>query len=341
MIQNLLTTSGAGKEDGIVMVGVPSMDDAAVIRVSDSSYMAIASDFVRGTGFYLAELGHMTTSDAAYYLVAANVSDIAAMGVRTNGITLVYRYHKDTEDEKFMSFFKGAVQACNDFDIKIVGGDTGSYSEDVFSATAFGLFEGNKALLRSGAKVGDDLYVSGTIGLPITAISYFVKAVELGFKVSDEYEKEMLSRWKRPSPRTDLGVALRKRDLATSCMDVSDGLRASIDQIGSLSDAAFELDESKLPIHQVTRDVAEFLESDPVNLAMSASVDFELLFTSPRRNRTAVAELSSELGLAVTRIGECVTGRDSYLNSHGHKSPLPGIPWRHQEGDYLSGILNQ
>src|ERR1051326_527723 len=165
-------------------IGVSEMDDAALIPISSFESLVIASDFIRGSEFYLFQLGHMNYFDVGYYLVIANISDIAAMGAEPRGLTTVVRYSKEMTDEQFRLVFAGIAAAANDNRVEIVGGDIGGYRSDVFAATAFGVIETSKALRRSGARPGDLLCVTGTIGLPISALIYFKETKGAGFSLS-------------------------------------------------------------------------------------------------------------------------------------------------------------
>src|SRR4029077_1694630 len=229
---------GKPERDGAstgVFLGVEAQDDAAVIRLTEDRYLVIASDFIRGTGFYLFELGYLNHYDLGYYLVVANLSDIAAMGARPMGLTTVIRYNPLMTDEQFTQVCCGIRDASRAYDVAVVGGDTGGYVSDVFAATAFGISNSGRVLLRSGAEIGDLVCISGTIGLPIAAIAYFKSAKLQGCSLSHELEHQLLQSWKKPSARVKEGILLAERRIAHACQDVSDGLKATVEQMSSLS----------------------------------------------------------------------------------------------------------
>jgi thiamine-monophosphate kinase len=326
---------------GAVLVGVDAQDDAAVVKLSNDVYLVISSDFIRGTQFYLFELGHLTHFDIGYYLVVANLSDIAAMGANPLGLTTVIRYSSAQTDKEFEQIFLGIRSASESYGVSVVGGDTGSYSADVFAATAFGVAEGGKVLSRSHARNGDLLCLTGLIGLPITAIAYFKKARQMGLTLSEEDESRLLNSWKRPVPRIREGLALCKYGIAHACQDVSDGLRLTIEQIAKLSGVSFSVYADRLPIHPITRTVATFLGVSVAQLAMSASVDFQLLFTIPPTARNLCESVFEKEGLEYFVIGETnVLGQNTFINADGSSEPLPGVGWNHQAGDLLEQVLS-
>jgi thiamine-monophosphate kinase len=331
-----------GGSSGNVLLGVEAQDDAAVIRLTEDRYLVIASDFIRGTGFYLFELGYLNHYDLGYYLVVANLSDIAAMGARPVGLTTVIRYNASMTDEQFAQLCHGIRDAALVYDVAVVGGDTGGYASDVLAATAFGISSSNRVLLRSGAKIGDLVCISGTIGLPIAAIAYFKSAKPQGCSLALGLEQQLLQSWKRPSARVKEGILLAERRLSQACQDVSDGLKATVEQMSSLSGVGFTINEADLPIPDVVKDVAAFLSVPVCQLALSASVDFALLFTIPRANKSACETSFSEEGLSCRVIGEINSvGENLLSDAEGKTVPLPGIGWNHQEGDLLAQVLKR
>ena len=325
-----------------VQIGVESIDDAALVKISETESLIIASDFIRGSGFYLFEMGYLNYYDIGYFLVVANISDIAAMGGRPFGLTTVFRYHERVTDEQFKDVFYGMRDAADTFGVEIVGGDIGSYVSDVFTATAFGLVKTKNALLRKNVQDGDLLCVTGVIGRPITALTYFKKVKPLGFKLSQEEEEKLLSSWRRPTPKVQEGILLSENSLAHACQDISDGLKATIDQLSSISGKTFSVYTERLPIDETTRKLSAYLGIDFVQVAVSASVDFELVFTISPDNEESCTKIFEEQGLQYTIIGEVNTLSKNLLIDHrGNKRELPGITWHQQSDDYLSQILNR
>lgn len=333
ILKRILAKALPPHQENTVLVGVDAQDDAAVVKLRDDLFLVISSDFVRGTQFYLFQLGYLNHFDVGYYLVVANISDIAAMGAKPIGLTTVVRYGPTQTDEEFEQLFLGIRSAADHYGVSVVGGDTGSYSADVFAATAFGLANRGNLLLRSNARSGDLLCVTGLIGLPITAIAYFKRARQSGLSLTEEDENRLLNSWKRPIARVHEGTALFSHKIAHACQDVSDGLKETIEQVGRLSGVSFNVYADRLPIDPITRRVAKFLGVSAPQLAMSASVDFQLLFTMPSLAKDLCDSVLEKQGLKYHVIGETNSiGQNVLVHGDGRSEPLPGVGWNHQGG---------
>jgi thiamine-monophosphate kinase len=342
MIKRIFSGSRRDRPAPHLILGVEAQDDAAVLRFTGDNNLVVTTDFIRGSGFHLFELGYLDYYDVGYYLVVANLSDIAAMGARPIGLTTVIRYNPTMTDEEFIQVCEGIRDAASAYGVVVIGGDTGGYGSDVLAATAFGVANGDRILRRSGARAGDLLCVAGPVGLPITAIAYFKGAKPRGFALSSELEERLLRSWKRPTARITEGTLLSERGLAHACQDVSDGLKATIEQISLLSGVNFTIREDDLPVDESTKRVATFLSIPFAQLAMSASPDFALLFTIPRGAKQDCDSAFSQQGLAYCVIGEANSlGRNLMALNNGSGVPLPGTEWNHQEGDLLQHILNR
>jgi len=328
--------------DSNLIIGIEDMDDAAVYRTLDQNYLVIASDFIRGSGFYLFQKGYLNYFDIGYYLVVANISDIAAMGVKPTGLTTILRYQSKMSDDDFKEILDGISLACKEYGVFVIGGDTGGYELDVFGASAFGLSLDNRFLQRKNVKNGDIVCVSGEIGTPITALVYFTKLKNKGVKLTKEEEEELLNSWKRPKPQVKLGVLLNELGFVNACMDVSDGLKASIEQLSSISSRFMTIDESSLPINHISKKLGEIAGLSATSLAMSASVDFQLLFTLPEDSFQECFEACKKNGIKISRIGKVNSLKENNIQMvSGETKPLVGISWKHQEDDFLQSIIKQ
>ncbi|MCB0539117.1 MAG: thiamine-phosphate kinase [Bacteroidetes bacterium] len=325
-----------------VQIGVESMDDCALVKISEKESLAITSDFIRGSGFYLFELGLLNYFDVGYYLVSANLSDLASVGARPLGLTTVIRY-ADMDDADFREVFNGMKASADLHNVQIVGGDIGGYKADVFTATAFGIVETEKALLRKSVKDDDLLCVTGIIGRPITALTYFKEVKNYGFMLSQEEETTILNSWKRPPARLKEGYLLSQENLGNACQDISDGLKATIEQMSELSGKSFTIYSNKIPIDNATRKLADFLKVDPIQVAISASVDFELLFTIPKSKKQECLDTFEKQGLNMYIIGEVNDRNKNILvDTNNTEKDLPGVTWKQQQtSDYLKQIIGK
>jgi len=326
-----LLASGRVRRPGVVE-GVDDQDDCAVLALPAGRELCATTDFVRGTGFTLHKLGHLSFADLGRYVVVANVSDLAAMGATPIAYLSVVRYGPDRTLDEVSEMLKGIDAACLEFDCPLVGGDSGSYGADVLSGTALGLVPTGRRLSRNTMQEGDAVYVSGQIGGAAAAL-----AAGLGDVAAREPAafKSALTRWSQPQPRTHLGRALVDLGFRVSAMDVSDGLTASLQQLTRITGLGFIIEAAKLPISEDVRSIADALGTATVHLACSASVDFELLVGCPPQRETALLEAANAAETPLTRIGTCVGGGAISMTkaSGGPYEEMPGAPWDHQTHD--------
>lgn len=231
-------------------------------------------------------------------LCAVNLSDIAAMGASPSGILVTLQLPRDTPVEWVSELYQGIQDLSKRFSAAIVGGDTVESSVLAFGITAFGCLDGIP-IYRSGAQVGDDLWVSGDIGGAGAGLA--VLRQELGGR--DLY----LSRYQSPEPRIALGRFLQSNKLAHSLIDISDGLLQDARHIAEQSNVALLIELDAVPF-------AEGLPSPNFSCLQGASSgdDYELLFSAPVSARDLLEKSSSRGELPkLTRIGSV---RDSQRN---------------------------
>jgi thiamine-monophosphate kinase len=328
LIRALLESTPAKASCGYeASVGVEALDDCAVIPFQSGLDLVVGTDFVRGEGFKLFKLGFLTCLDIGYYLIGANASDLAAMGASPLGATVVLRYTKETDDLHFQEIMQGVVNACQDFSMPLLGGDSGSYDTPVLAATAFGICAHGKALLRSNGRPGELLAITGSIGTAGAAFRYFGSDVASTSPIKSIHD-ELLVPWKRVRPALDQARLLVDRGLARCAIDTSDGLKIACRQLAIASGVDIVLFEEKLPIPHCVQLVAHALGLEKVALACGDSVDFRLLFTIAPHDLTTVATLFQERGWQLFQIGELrqsVAGPKVTLESPRGLVDLPGI----------------
>jgi thiamine-monophosphate kinase len=261
-------------------------DDAAIIRPTPGMELLVSTDMlVAGTHF----LPGADPEDLGWKALAVNVSDIAAMGAQPRWALLAAALPAATESwiEKFARGFFGCAEA---FGIDVIGGDTTKGPRNL-CVTIFGEAPPGAALRRSGARPGDEIWVSGRPGRAALGLAHLQGRAELG----EPALTDCLAALHRPQPRVALGLALR--GLATAAIDVSDGLLADLGHILDASGASAELRLAVSP-------APTFEEL----CYLSGGDDYELAFTAPAARRAEVAALADSLGLALARIGSIVAG---------------------------------
>jgi len=264
-------------------------DDCALLWPSQGMQLAISSDM-------LVEGRHFLSTVAPYRLghkaLAVNLSDLAACGASPVAFTLALAMPR--VDESFLQAFSDGLFALADaHGCELIGGDTTQGPLNI-CITVFGEVPQGQALLRGGARVGDDIWVSGTVGDARLALEGFRGTVELEGQDLAAVRMAM----EQPQPRVALGVALR--GLAHSAVDVSDGLLGDLSHILRRSGAGATVNVDAIPRSTT-------LSRQPLawqrTCTLAGGDDYELVFTAAARDADAVATAARHAGVTVTRIG--------------------------------------
>lgn len=253
-----------------------------------------------------------------------NLSDLAAMAAEPLGYLLSLAIPQPPfETERWLeAFVTGLKKNQTEFNWKLWGGDTVSTSGPVtISITAIGQTDKGKSLSRSGAQVGDGIYVSGTLG--DAAGGLMVIENELDF----EKYNQLINRYHLPEPRLKLGKSLS--GLATSAMDISDGLMGDISHICENSGVGARIFSKKIPISEPFGNLLE-TKGDYSHLIWSGGDDYEILFTAAQKDHNVIADLSHKLGIKLTKIGEITAGNEAILlNDDGSRINTNKSGYRH------------
>ena len=272
-------------------------DDCALLQPAPGMQLAVSTDMlVEGRHFLStvdpARLGHKA--------LAVNLSDLAACGAKPLAFTLALSL--PAVDEAWLEgFSRGLFALAEAHDCELVGGDTTRGPLNI-CITVFGEVPRGAALLRSGAKAGDDLWVSGTLGDARLALEVFRGTLGLPGELFDIARQRM----ETPTPRTALGQALQ--GIATAAVDVSDGLLGDLGHVlhasgvGAQVDADAAVARMLLPAHPLAA-TAAFAPELLRLCALSGGDDYELLFTAPADRRDAVTAAAQRADTPVARIG--------------------------------------
>jgi len=311
-------------------IGVEQLDDCAVVPISGDLDLVIGSDFVRGEEFHLYRAGLLSREDIGYYLVAANVSDLAAMGAAPIGIVVAFRYSSEMSDRDFEEIMEGVCKACKEFSIPLLGGDTGGYTVSVLSAAAIGSCAAGRALLRSGGKAGEALFLTGDVGTAGAAIRYFVNSTKEKRCLSVQLEEELLSAWRRVKPAISQGRILVDNNLSRCAIDTSDGLKISCEQLAAASHLDVVINDGAVPISEAAKAVASACGLDPLEIGFGDSVDFRLLFSVNRSDIPRLKQIFDSYSLSLFEIGEFAVPEGppaAYLRKLGRVFAIPGVGW--------------
>ncbi|APW97572.1 thiamine-phosphate kinase [Halobiforma lacisalsi AJ5] len=268
-------------------------DDAAVIDglVVTTDMLHDRTDFPEGTTRYT----------AGWRSVAASLSDVAAMGATATAAVAAYAAPA-FDREELLAFVRGASDVCEAVDAEYVGGDLDEHQEFTVATTAIGRTgaggDGTDPVPRSGARPGDRVCVTGTLGRSAAALEMFERASDASAGDSSAADlRERANDLFRFEPRVAAGRALAPH--ATAMMDSSDGLARSLHQLSEASDCGFAIDGDRVPIDDAVRDVADD-EAAALELATTFGEDFELVATVPEDELAAVREAAD---VPVTEIG--------------------------------------
>ena len=269
-------------------------DDCALIKPLPGEEIAITSDMlVEGRHFFAGTAPEQLGGKA----LAVNLSDLAAMGAKPLGFTLAIAL--PAIDEQWLeSFSKGLFAVASSFSCPLIGGDT-TAGPLTISITAIGSVHPEKAIRRSGAKMEDDVWVSGTIGDARLCLA----ALRHEIKLSEDELKTVERCMHQPTPRVELGLKLG--GIVNAALDISDGLLGDLKHILKQSNVDAEIYLNKLPKSETLQKQSLAIQN---LFAASGGDDYELCFTAPMKQRDAIQEISKALSLPLTRIG-CITAK--------------------------------
>lgn len=297
----------ATRADVVLGIG----DDAALLQVPPGKLLAVATDTLNIDVHFPGDTG---AAEVGWKSLAVNLSDLAAMGAQPAWTTLSLSLpHADAA--WLDAFLDGFLDLAARHDVALVGGDTTRGPLSV-CVTVHGFVEPDAALRRDGAREGDDIWVSGTLGDAAAALAQWRAggAGDPGFRV----------RLDRPMPRVDVGLALA--DIAHAAIDVSDGLLADLGHVCVASGVGAELMLDALPASPLLRQRFDA----PARAALQATGgdDYELCFTAAPARRDAIAAIAQRCDVPLTRVGRIIAGS-------GVRAFLAdGSPWHPDRSGY-------
>jgi thiamine-monophosphate kinase len=271
-------------------------DDAAVVDLQPGRSLVATTDTVIAGVHFLADDPPDLIARKA---LRVNLSDLASMGAEPLGYLLVTALPAGIDENWVAQFSRGLAQDQAEFSIALLGGDTAFTPGPLsLTITALGQVERGKALLRSGAKPGDRVYLSGTIGDSAFGLK-LAKGEPLTLSPSEK--SSLLDRYRLPQPR--LGLGRRLIGVASAAMDVSDGFAADLGHICQASRVGALVEAAKMPVSPALRSVLEVGEASLVEVATGGD-DYELLFTAPAAVELLLGRIATELALPLTAVGE-------------------------------------
>jgi thiamine-monophosphate kinase len=295
---------------GDVRIGIG--DDAAIVNVPQGHELAITTDTLIA-GIHFPE--STPAYDIGFKSLAVNLSDLAAMGATPAWVTMALTL-PDNNKDWIQNFCAGFFALANRWGIALIGGDL-THGPLAITIQALGLTPQQQAILRSQAKPGDLIYVTGTIGDAGLALRFLQHQLVL----DDRQQPQVLERLNRPEPRVATGQHLR--GIASAAIDISDGLAADLGHVLEQSHVGAVLYVDQLPLSEAL--VRSLSHEEAIALALTAGDDYELCFTVPAKLQTELKRQLSTLPCRFTCIGE--------IRQH------PGLELKYQNGSNYHGAI--
>ena len=305
-----------------VRVGIG--DDGAVLAPPQAhEIVAVTDTLVAGVHFP----PDTKPEDIGWKALAVNLSDIAAMGA-TPAWALLALTLPSSDRDVVARFADGFGSLAGQFGVALVGGDT-TRGPFAVTVSVIGFVAPGRALLRSGARVGDSVCVTGTLGDAAGRLRLLAADSRRDgnvMQLPDEVVATLRSRLDRPMPRLAAGAVLR--GVASSCIDISDGLLADLGHVASASGVAIEIDAASLPASPAL--LQAFDAAARIGLQAAGGDDYELAFTVAMSNEAAVLRDLAKSGCGATRIGRVVEGSGVWLlDANGGEIALSRRGWEH------------
>jgi thiamine-monophosphate kinase len=311
-------------------------DDGAVITSQAGQWILLTTDLL-AEGIHF-DLRTATMADIGFRAAAANLSDIAAMGGTPQHVLVALAIPRSGASSQVHQLYRGMMAACHPHHVALIGGDTSASDGGWFlSLTVTGMVPHRKALFRTGARIGDYLYVTGTIGDSLAGLKILNEPPSRTNRhrhneaFSARHRQFLIGRHLRPTARVAEGKWLSAHRFATSAIDISDGLSGDIRHICEESHVGVELDLGALPLSPACRSYAASRKLDPADLALTGGEDYELLFTVSPRQRLRLEQSAIEHGFSLTCIGRIHPHHFGIqaLSPHGTRHRLANRSYEH------------
>ena len=281
-------------------------DDVAVIDTGLKALLVTTDILIENIHFDLSWTDPYTLGRKS---LAVNLSDTASMGGTPKYFLISLGLPKTLPLSFVSSFYRGLKKEAKRYQVELIGGDTSLSQKIVINICLLGEGRKRDLLFRNGARAGDDLFVSGTLG-----------DAALGLKILREKGKikearGLVEKHLSPRPKVELGRAIANHHWATAMIDVSDGLLIDTSHLLEESGVGARIWEGMIPLSRPYQKWIRSFSKDPLQLALSGGEDYELLFTAPPRMRNRILSLVRAHKIPITRIGEILPKEEGFLIS--------------------------
>lgn len=290
-------------------------DDCAVMPSGDGELLFSTDLLMEGVHFLR---GESSAEDIGWKAAAVNLSDIAAMGGTPVATFLSIALPKDAQGDWAERFIEGYAQISRLYDVPLLGGDTTSSLRDIaVNVGILGRCPSGKRAMRSGAKPGDTIYVTGHLGDSAGGLQAILKGID-----RNDMVQTLIARHKRPVPRVNEGRALMNSGKVGAMMDISDGIASDLRHIMKASGVGAVVRLDRLPCSRQLLDVCKEHGWDIYELATSGGEDFELLLTGPEG-------LENELDIPLYPIGHITSGSELKWTIDNEEADQEFIGYKH------------
>jgi len=321
-IDHIRATFAGAKSDGLI---VPIGDDAAVLDIPQDRQIVITTDaLIEGVHF---RRDWSDPYSIGWKAAAVNLSDVAAMGADPNFTFVSLALPAEETVEWLERLYDGLCDCLNRYGSRLAGGDTNAGGAGaVISVTQMGTVPRGKALTRAGAKIGDVLLVSGTLG---DAAAGLALLTQCGVVSAEKISHGAVQAHRRPQPRIVAGRAARETGLVHAAMDVSDGLAGDVPKLCAAAGLGAKINAVALPLSEPVQAAAKELDQAVLDLALDGGEDFGLLLAVAPGNVEAVRAAVAATGTVLTPIGEVVRAGFHLLDADGVELPTRPRGWDH------------
>ncbi len=309
LIDKIREKAGGGKKDLILGIG----DDCAIFGHQYKGPWLISTDMlVDATHF---DRNWHTPHLLGRKCIAVNLSDIAAMGGIPRFLLISISLPEYISSQWVTEWFRGVLEISEQYNCHIIGGDTVSGTELTISVTVLGSQLPEGPIVRSGANVGDRIYVSGNLGSAAIGLELFLKQKRKEIKELNPLWQEALTAHLNPVPQIELGKNLCKSGCVSAMLDISDGLATDLSHICRESKVGALVEQRKLPSAKVLDDICSELSLSKLDALLRGGEDYQLVFTVKKESLQMFETIIENKNLHVTAIGEIDNGHGVILQS--------------------------
>jgi thiamine-monophosphate kinase len=322
---------GFGPSPPEVILGIG--DDCAALDLGGRDYLLWTVDtLIEGVHFDPAYISHKQLGRRS---LAVNLSDIAAMGGTPAYALLSLGWPPARELSQTLELGNGLAELAAEYGVAVVGGDTVAAPHGIMvTVSVLGRVPKDEMLTRSGAGVGDYIYVTGPLGEAAAGLEILRRQLRMAPELAEPLLKAHLD----PTPQLAAGRLLAQERLASAAIDLSDGPATDLFHICRASGVGARLEAATIPISTGVATVGRELEREPLDLALKGGEDYQLLFTAHPSQKERLARLFRQAGLTPPgRIGEIVAGEDVTLATPAGEEIISGTGFDHFRLDLTAG----